>query len=161
MDPRSLRAPGSVASTESAMDAAVAVSIVVPAYRAEATIADCLASLEAQRDCPPFEVIVVDSSPDERTAQLVASRAAPTAGAPARIERSAERLFPGSARNHGATLARGAVLLFVDSDCVAAPDLVARALDALAAGAEVAGAAITRGGERSVSAHVRHLLEFK
>ena len=46
------------------------VSIVVPAYRSEATIAKSLRSLENQTYAS-FELIVVDSSPDETTASLV------------------------------------------------------------------------------------------
>ena len=142
-----------------------AISVVVPVYRAAGTIGPCLAALRAQRAAPCFEVIVVDSSPDDETERAIATEAGvgsrERADFEVRVVRSRERLHPGSARNAGARAARADWLLFVDADCVAAPDLVAAAARAAAGGAVAVGGAIELGGSRAPSARVRHLLEFK
>ncbi len=143
-------------------DADPVLSVVIPAYGAAGTIGDCLASLCVQREPPHFEVLLVDSSPDDATERVSRPFARDAGG---RLDlhciRSSERLYPGSARNLGARRARAARLLFLDADCVAHPDLLARAVIALDAGAAVAGAAIALPEAPSVSARLRHLLEFK
>jgi N-acetylglucosaminyl-diphospho-decaprenol L-rhamnosyltransferase len=96
------------------------VSVVIPAYRSRATIARCLQSIEAQtfRD---FETIVVDSSPDEETADVVRA-AFPSV----QFFRSPARLLPHAARNQGVALARGELLVFTDPDIYPPPDWLAR-----------------------------------
>lgn len=138
-----------------------ALSVVIPAYRAERTIGACLASLAAQAAAPPFEVIVVDSSPDGATASEVARVRDAAPRLPLELRRLAARAYPGVARNEGARLARAPLLLFVDSDCVAAPDLVASAVRALASGVSAASGAIALEAPAPPSARLRHLLEFK
>jgi GT2 family glycosyltransferase len=100
------------------------VSVVIPAWRSHATIAGCLEALAGQsfRD---FETIVVDSSPGDETGRIVRE------GFPAvRFERSPRRLLPHAARNRGAELARGELLVFTDPDCYARPDWLERLLEA-------------------------------
>jgi GT2 family glycosyltransferase len=92
------------------MDSPV-VSVILPAWCSHETLAACLNSLREQsfRD---FEVIVVDSSPSEKTATLI-SMDFPEV----RFQHSARRLWPHAARNVGASLARGRILVFSDPDC--------------------------------------------
>lgn len=138
------------------------ISLVVPAYRAQDTIGACLASLAGQvTGTPPFEVIVVDSSPDPATQRAVAAVVTASPQLATRYERLVERAHPGTARNAGVQLARASLLLFVDADCVAAPDLVASAVRALATGASAASGAIALAPASPASARLRHLLEFK
>jgi glycosyltransferase involved in cell wall biosynthesis len=138
------------------------LSVVIPAYRAERTIGDCLESLSVQWEPPPFEVVVVDSSPDDATEKIVRPFTR-RVGGPLDLEfvRLPSRAYPGRARNRGAELARAARLLFLDADCVAFPDLLSRVLVALEGGAGVVGAAIGPPQGAWPSARVRHLLEFK
>ncbi len=145
------------------MGAAFEISVIVPAYRAEETIAACLASLARQREAPPFEVIVVDSSPDEATSRAARAlaRSERGAGLDLRLERLPERSFAGPARNRGAALARAPRLLFLDADCRASPGLLRAACAALDEDGAFVGGAIGRGGPRAISARLRHLLEFK
>ena len=110
-------------------DIVPALSVVVPAYEAQGTIGACLDALAAQSDAPPFEVVVVDSSPDGATVACVAERARRHPSLALRCEHLAARAFPGVARNAGVRLARADLLLFVDSDCVPASDLVAAAVN--------------------------------
>ena len=78
-----------------------------------------------------------------------------------RLDRSQERLLPGSARNRGAALARSGRLLFLDADCVAASDLLCRAMEVLDGSTAVASGAIGMPTGISTVARLRHLLEFK
>lgn len=145
------------------MGGAREISVVIPAYRAERTIGACLASLARQRRPPSFEVVVVDSSPDEATRRAVEAfvRSREGEGVCIRLERLGERSFAGPARNRGAVLAQAPRLLFLDADCLASPELLGAACRALDEGGGFVGGAIGRAGGRSVSARLRHLLEFK
>jgi GT2 family glycosyltransferase len=138
------------------------VSVVVPAWCAEASIVGCLESLSRQEGAPPFEVVVVDSSPDDATGRAVAPFMRDRGG---RLDlhylHLKDRAFPGTARNRGVALARSSSLLFLDADIRAAPDLLCRAGEALSGGEAVVGGRIDPGAERAVSARLRHIFEFK
>ena len=84
------------------------LSIVIPAYRSEQTIEASLRSFLAQSY--PAELVVVDSSPDERTAEVVARFP------DVRLVRPPGRLLPHAARNVGARATTGELLLFTDPD---------------------------------------------
>ena len=99
-------------------------SVIVPAFNADRTLAGCLTALDVQTlPTNDYEVIVVDDGSTDATASLVASfhRARyifiPHAGAAA-------------ARNRGASVARGDILLFTDADCEPQPDWIERMLGA-------------------------------
>jgi GT2 family glycosyltransferase len=111
-------------------------SIVVPAYQSHETIRASLASILAQR-CQDFELIVVDSSPDDRCAHIV-RESFPTV----RYIRSMNRLLPHEARNRGAAVAAGRVFVFTDPDCMAEPDWLERLLAHHDAGHRVVGGSI-------------------
>jgi GT2 family glycosyltransferase len=95
------------------------VSVVIPAYYSDETIADCLQSLRDQR-FQDFETIVVNSSPEERTRRIVEQFEE------VRFEQSEGRLLPHAARNRGVSQARGELLVFTDPDCRARPDWLER-----------------------------------
>lgn len=109
------------------------VSVVLPAYFSDATVAACLDGLRRQtyRD---FETIVVNSSPEERTGALVTSRYPEV-----RFIQSPVRLLPHAARNRGVEVARGTLLVFSDPDCVPRPDWLARLVETHEAGHAVVG----------------------
>jgi cellulose synthase/poly-beta-1,6-N-acetylglucosamine synthase-like glycosyltransferase len=95
-----------------------AISVVIPHYQQPPDLARALASLAAQQDAPPFEVIVVDN----------ASAAMPEAECAVHPHvhlLSETTKGPGPARTTGARAARGAILAFLDADCVADPDWIA------------------------------------
>lgn len=97
----------------------VRLSVVIPAYNASKHIAECLTSVLAQEDSPPYEVIVVDDGSRDETADIVAR------------EFPSVRLVPksnggpGSARNRGVAEARGEVIVFIDADDVMLPGRLA------------------------------------
>lgn len=86
-------------------------SVIIPAFNAEKTIGECLAALQKQsfRD---FEIIVVDDGSKDGTAEIVKK----FKGAKLLRQKNAG---PAAARNLGAKNARGGIIVFTDSDCVA------------------------------------------
>jgi GT2 family glycosyltransferase len=88
-----------------------ALSIVVPAYRSERTIEASLRSFASQGY--PAEIVVVDSSPDERSAEIVRRLPEIT------LIRSRQRLLPHAARSVGVRASDGDLLLFTDPDIYA------------------------------------------
>ena len=46
-------------------------SVIIPAWEAQEAIGRCLRSLVEQRNAPPFEVLVVDSSATDATRRVV------------------------------------------------------------------------------------------
>jgi glycosyltransferase involved in cell wall biosynthesis len=89
----------------------VKVSVIVPAYNAQKTIAQTLKALVEQNYTEPFEITVVNDGSSDQTSQIVRSFSSvkcidqPNAG-------------PAAARNQGAFHAKGEFLAFTDSDCV-------------------------------------------
>lgn len=92
-----------------------------------------------------FEVILVDDAPDRGAVKQVLS--AVPEGLPIRLAATGGR-GAACARNSGARLARGRVLLFLDDDTMATPPL----LEAHLAAHEGAGAAVVHGGITDLSA---------
>jgi cellulose synthase/poly-beta-1,6-N-acetylglucosamine synthase-like glycosyltransferase len=93
------------------------ISIIVPAYNAGDTIADRIGALQHQSIAQSeYEIIVVDDGSSDDTAQLA--------------RQTGVRLMcqthqgPGAARNLGANVARGELLMFTDADCCPTPDWV-------------------------------------
>jgi GT2 family glycosyltransferase len=118
------------------MSSARRVSVIIPAYNSEATIAFTLDAL-ARQTFADFETIVVDSSPGEATARLMADRFPEVI-----FHHSTERLLPHGARNRGMELAQGELLVFTDPDCVARPDWLTRLVAAHDQGHSFVGGAI-------------------
>ena len=92
------------------------VSVIVPAYNAEAVLPDCLQALQ-QQTAPPDEIIVADDGSSDRTAQVAREMGVKVL--------SHARQGPAAARNLGAEGACGDILLFTDADCAPAPEWVA------------------------------------
>lgn len=92
------------------------MSVVVPAYQAEATVGATISSLLWQT-YPDFEVIVVDDGSSDATAAVVSAPEDPRV----RLIRQ-DNAGPGAARNRGMADARGELVAFVDADDVLMPD---------------------------------------
>ncbi|MBX3190057.1 MAG: glycosyltransferase [Labilithrix sp.] len=103
-------------------------SIIILTYRRPEDLAIALESTGAQRLGDPFEVIVVDNSP-EGSAQTQVERFAATASH--RVIYVSEKT-PGisSARNAGLGVARGELIAFLDDDQVADPEWLERMIAA-------------------------------
>lgn len=93
-------------------------SLVIATLHDDGELEDCLSSLEALRDGPDFEVIVVDQNGDDRLLDLV-SRFSDRL---AIVHRQVPFRGASRARNQGAALARGEWIGFPDDDCRLLPD---------------------------------------
>ena len=98
------------------------VSVIIPAYNASKTIDLCLATILKQ-DFSDYEVIVVDDGSSDDTRERVKKY-------PVKLISRAHRGTP-AARNAGVKVSKGDVLVFVDSDCVAKKDLIAKLIKPL------------------------------
>jgi GT2 family glycosyltransferase len=134
------------------------ISVVVPVRGRVRELADLLDSLQvATGRCPePVEVIVVDDSspPDAERHQAHCRRYG------ARYVTGPRHV--GAKRNHGVALASYDLLLFIDSDCRAAPDLLERYVASLRTAprqvAGVAGPTRVAGSDTAVFRVMRHSL---
>ncbi len=86
-------------------------SVIIPAYNSEKTIKECIKSLKSQSYRGKYEIIVVDDGSSDRTKELAKKEGA--------VVISQNKAGPAKARNNGAKKAKGKVLIFIDSDCVA------------------------------------------
>ncbi len=88
------------------------VSVIIPTLNEEATIEKCLKALSEQtKKRELYEIIVVDSSSEDNTANIASEFAD-------RVIITAERKGAGPARNLGAKNAKAEMLAFVDGDTI-------------------------------------------
>jgi GT2 family glycosyltransferase len=100
---------------------AIEISVVIPAYDGEHTIANCLDSVDRATRGRRREIIVVDSSASDATADIVRLHLPEVI-----LIRSQKRLSAGAARNRGSEAARGRLVFFTDQDCIVPPDWILR-----------------------------------
>ncbi len=92
-----------------------AMSVVIPHFNQPEELRRCLIALTGQvMQNHAVELIIVDNGSREMPVAVVA--AFPGVRLVQELTKG-----PGPARNHGVTLARGAILAFIDADCVAGP----------------------------------------
>jgi glycosyltransferase involved in cell wall biosynthesis len=101
--------------------AAPTVSVVISTWNRANWLDDCLASLAAQQDADPFEVVVVDNASTDATPAVIARWCQRD---PRFRGLREERLGLSVGKNAGAGVARGSLLLFTDDDVVAPPGWV-------------------------------------
>lgn len=100
------------------------LSVIVPAFNEEKRIRACLASIVSQRTARSYELIVSDSNSTDSTVSIAREY---TDKVIVCMERGTAR-----ARNDGAKMAVGDILVFIDSDTTLLPgyiDTVARAFE--------------------------------
>jgi glycosyltransferase involved in cell wall biosynthesis len=131
------------------------LSVIIPAFCADATLPRVLETLRPQIG-PGTEVVVVDSSGLEHAAQL--ERAQPWV----RVIGLPDRVLPGEARNLGADAARGSLLAFLDADALPGPTWLTglRASLADAEGAAAVAGAVHNGTPNDAVGTTSYLLEF-
>lgn len=92
------------------------VSVIIPAYNAEKTISMCLRALVEQNfPKEKYEIIVVDDGSKDNTKEILKKISMKY---PIIKMISQKNKGPAAARNTGAKLAKGNILLFTDADCV-------------------------------------------
>lgn len=114
-----------------------AISVVIAAYDAAATLPAQLAALDAQRAGVEWEVLVCDNGSTDGTVDLV--RRTQERMPRLRLVDASGRRGPGAARNAGARAAASPLLAFCDADDVVAEGWVAAMADALAGASLVTG----------------------
>jgi lipopolysaccharide/colanic/teichoic acid biosynthesis glycosyltransferase/GT2 family glycosyltransferase len=93
------------------------ISVIVPAYNADATIGDCVRALQHQSlASDKYEIIIVDDGSTDATLHIVRQ--------PGISVISQEHRGAASARNAGAEAACGNLLLFTDADCAPNSDWI-------------------------------------
>lgn len=129
------------------------VSVIIPLHESHRTLGKCLESLKGQtfRD---FEVVLVDSSPDRRSA-AVSHAVLPSAD----YVHAGRQLLPQAARNLGAERARGKLFAFTDPDIYPATDWLERLVGAWRERPAVVVGAIACFGRRWLDRGV-HLCKF-
>lgn len=93
-------------------------SVVIPTYNRLDMLLRVLDALEGQIDAPPFEVIVINDGSKDDTDRVVSQRKGITF-------RTQPNGGPGRARNHGVTLAKGKIVVFIGDDTVPEPRFLA------------------------------------
>lgn len=102
------------------------VSVVIPAYNAESTLAECLHRIISST-YEGLEVVLIDDGSTDHT-RAIAARF------PVRIESTGGRVGPAAARNLGARVAEGDILFFIDTDVMLRPDTIDRLVGRFAQG---------------------------
>ena len=162
------------------------VSIIIPAFNAERTLAECLTACFNQTH-PDCEIIVVDDGSTDRTPDIAVgtppgicggcptfdSSLPPSCGAgvsPAQVGSVSVRARPCSsvlclrqpnkgpaaARNLGAAHASGDILAFTDSDCVPRPDWIERLIEGFTQGVVGVGGTYAIANPDSLLARMLH-----
>lgn len=129
------------------------VSVVIPAYNCEATIAACLESVFAS-SLKPHEVIVVDDASTDRTAKEARRF-------PIRLLATDRNRGVGYCRDLGGRKASGEVLFYTDADVVLQPETIARGLTALrqqADAAAVIGSYTDKSGPTNFASRYKQLV---
>jgi GT2 family glycosyltransferase len=130
-------------------------AVVIPAWRAWATLPAVLEALAPQvRERADREVIVVDSTGDD-TPGLIRAR-----WPWVRVVALPERVLPGRARNVGVAATDAEVLAFCDADAVPAPDWLDELEVALGSGLDAVAGAVANGTPASRVGTAMWLLEF-
>jgi glycosyltransferase involved in cell wall biosynthesis len=104
----------------------IKISVIIPIYNGGATLFQVLRGFERQTfPRSDFEVVAVDDYSTDDTWQQLQAFASETA-LPLKLVRQTQSSGISATRNLGAMQAHGNLLLFVDQDCLPAPDLIER-----------------------------------
>lgn len=128
--------------------------MIVPAYRAERTLARCIESLLAQELDRPHEVVVVASGswPEELPRMPDDPRLIVVTHVP--------RLDAAPARNRGVSRARGRLLAFTDADVVCPPGWLTGLIEAAGNGHRCVAGSVANGTPGSALGTVEYLSLF-
>jgi glycosyltransferase involved in cell wall biosynthesis len=115
------------------------ISVVIPSFNSFGTIEHTLKSLLSQNRINLLsEIIIVDSSDDNQTKQLLSVYQSEKI----KIINGGIKLMPAKTRNLGVKYAKGDILAFIDSDAIAAFDWLEKIADAYEKGIKVGGGSV-------------------
>jgi glycosyltransferase involved in cell wall biosynthesis len=102
------------------------LSIIIPCFNQAQALRETLETLGEQRlSCDRFEVIVVDDGSNDAVSQVIESKTWPFS----LTFMEQDHLGAAEARNQGAVKAAAEILLFLDADMIASPDLLIEHLE--------------------------------
>ncbi|MFN0158063.1 MAG: glycosyltransferase family 2 protein [Bacteroidota bacterium] len=127
-------------------------SIIIPVYNSHTTIERCLLGVQNLKH-PSFEVFLVDSSPDDRSSEII--KRFPQY----RLMKSKRRLLMHAARNLAIQHASGSTIVCLDPDCVPEEDWLTRLEDSLGKGFSVVGGGIAFSPSSSMNL-AAHIVKF-
>ncbi len=97
----------------------IKISVVIPTFKRPQLLVKCLTALKGQSFLPEnYEVIIVTDGPDEITKNNVELFAKQHSLINLICDNLEVKAGPAAARNKGAGLARGELIVFTDDDCV-------------------------------------------
>jgi GT2 family glycosyltransferase len=111
----------------------VDASVIIPTYNRRAALLETLEAL-ARVDYPTgrWEVVVVDDGSSDDTEEAIEAWVEEHPSLAVRYQRQSNA-GPAAARNRGASMARGEMLIFIDNDIIVEPTFVRAHLEAYAA----------------------------
>jgi glycosyltransferase involved in cell wall biosynthesis len=115
------------------------ISVIIPSYNSSETIEYTIDGILSQKFVKANEIIIVDSSGDEKFDAVISKYKSSTV---IRFIRSTERLTPAKARNIGSKQAMGNLLVFLDSDVIPSPTLLSIYMNAFEGGCMAGGGGI-------------------
>ena len=102
-------------------------SIIIPTFNRQVILQKALVALARSTfSFDEFEIVVVDDGSTDDTKDMIAALDVPYK----LVYERQQRKGPASARNRGINLARGEIMIFIDSDIVVVPGFVAAHLEA-------------------------------
>lgn len=129
-------------------------SVIIPAYRAQATLPLVLDALAPQINGNGRELVLVDSTGTDEGASI--RRRWPWA----RVVAVTERMLPGRARNLGVSVAGGELLAFLDADTIPEPGWLDELERAMSPAVEMVAGAVLNGTPHDRWGTVAYMLEF-
>jgi glycosyltransferase involved in cell wall biosynthesis len=114
------------------------ISVIIPCYNAFDHLNECVRAVLQQQCTVPVEIIVVDSSPNDKIYQHLNRYRGVT------VVKSEVRLLPGAARNLGAARASGPLLAFIDVDALLEQGALGHAWNRYYAGAKAFNGSLVR-----------------
>jgi len=134
------------------------VTVIIPAYRAQRTLPRVIAALARQIDPARHEVLVVESGGPGGS--LAAGQRLGAERPWLSLIGLDDRAYPGRARNAGAAVARGDLLVFLDADAVPGPGWLEALERALTPDRAAVAGAILNGTPASRWGTAEYWLEF-
>jgi len=132
----------------------VMISIIVPSYRSQATIGECIRSLLAQKIKEKPEILVVNSSIDE--IHEIVKAHYPTV----HFIQLKKRAFAGTARNIGIQKTKGDIVAFIDADCTPSSDWLSKIISWHQKGYRIVGGSIVNGSHQNIFSRAEYPLEI-
>lgn len=132
----------------------IKISVIVPAYNAELTIERCLGSLINQKGYKNYEIIVIDSSCD-RTEHMIRERVKDI-----NYVKLKNQVFPGEARNIAINMAKGDIICFMDSDCIAEEGWLSSIQNSFNLNIDAVGGSVGIANHKNPVALAEYILEF-